>query len=81
MHEDDVDRVVFVPLLWLAVIAGFFLLLRQRRVGAPCGLSNHAHARLMTAEEILDRRFAAGEIAEDEYRTRRAALREKLPAG
>jgi hypothetical protein len=37
MHEDDVDRVVFVPLFWLAVIAGFFGLLRQRRVGAPCG--------------------------------------------
>lgn len=30
------------------------------------------------AEAVIARRFAAGEIEEDEYRSRRAALRDKL---
>jgi len=64
----------FFPLIpivfWLLVIAGVItaIVLRGRRArSAP---RREAETRLAT-------RFAAGEIDEDEFRTRRAVLREK----
>src|ERR1700743_1449077 len=64
--------IVFVPFCWLAVALLFFALFRRRGWGPGCG----------GAEQILDRRFAAGEIDAEEYRGRREALRRgEAPSG
>ncbi|ATG54671.1 hypothetical protein CFK41_07745 [Brachybacterium ginsengisoli] len=59
------------PFLFLLVLVALFVLagMRRRRW--------HAAAPRREAETALGERFARGEIDEDEYRTRRAVLREK----
>ncbi|WP_433333022.1 SHOCT domain-containing protein [Spirillospora sp. CA-294931] len=59
-------------LLWVAVLAGAFYLVRRRTAGAgaPTAADPAANART-----ILSERFARGEIDEDEYHSRLAALR------
>ncbi|MGH3457846.1 SHOCT domain-containing protein [Aeromicrobium sp.] len=60
------------PIFWLlafiAVLLFFATMSRRRRHGHSGSQSGHAR---------LAERFAAGEIDEDEYRTRRAVLNEK----
>jgi len=58
------------PILWLLVIGGVittFVVLRRR---------NQATAGPRAGEARLAERFAAGEITEQEYRERRAVLRD-----
>jgi putative membrane protein len=53
--------------LWVGVIA--FVITRFRRGGPPW--ARHAGA------SVLDERFARGEISADEYRERRAVMKEQ----
>jgi len=54
-----------------AIVALGVWLLRSTQAGA-----DHTHAaQAQTAEEILARRFASGEIGEDDYTKRRELLR------
>lgn len=60
-----------VPLLFLLIIAGVIITLGVlRRRTAALGPRREAEAR-------LGERYAAGEIDEEEFRARRAVLREK----
>jgi putative membrane protein len=62
---------IVMLLFWVAVIAGIVWLVR----GAAWGPS--ARERLTSREtpvEILERRFAEGEISEEDYRARREVL-------
>jgi putative membrane protein len=63
--------IVFVPLFWLLVIVGVVLLLRGRGGGAPWA------GRRDTAIDVLERRFAEGELSLEQYRERRAVLEEE----
>ncbi|HWK77680.1 hypothetical protein [Microbacterium sp.] len=59
------------PIVWFVLIAGGIItaiVLSRRR---------HNLAPRREAESALATRFAAGEIGEDEYRSRRAVLRDK----
>ena len=57
-----------MPLLFLAVL----LFLARGIFGQ--GSSGGNSARSASAREILDKRFVAGEISEDEYETKKKAL-------
>jgi putative membrane protein len=65
--------IVFPPLFWLAVIVGIVLLVRSRRGGPPWGGRDRE-----TGIEVLERRYAEGEISLEEYRERRSVLEQKL---
>jgi putative membrane protein len=76
--------VVFFPLGWLLVIATLFLLFRflvfrrgRWRAGWGCGPAGRGSGSNLSAAEILDRRFAVGELSADEYQERRAVLGEQ----
>lgn len=62
---------VLVPLFWLLVLGGVLALviLGRRRRDATAGRRS--------GERLLAERYAEGSIDEDEYRARRAVLREK----
>ncbi|GAA3968132.1 hypothetical protein GCM10023085_58210 [Actinomadura viridis] len=60
-------------LFWLAVAVGAFYLLR-RRMTASAAAAAAAADPLSRARSVLAERFARGEIDEDEYLTRLAAL-------
>jgi putative membrane protein len=62
----------FAPLIWILLIVGIVLLLRRRGGWRPPGLD---HGR-ETAIDVLERRFAEGEISLEQYRERRAVLEE-----
>ncbi len=71
--------IVLVPFFWLALIVAFFAIRRAFWVrGTGCGPAAYGRGgparRSPSAAEILDRRFAEGEIDAGEYRERRAAL-------
>ena len=77
-HDGPGWWIAFVLLFWAVVIGGLFLLVtrgpwRAARAGAP----------RESALEVLERRYARGEIDVDEYRKRRAVLSEERdrPAG
>lgn len=53
-----------VPLVWLALLVGAFLLFRRRD-----------HRPIHSAEGVLAERYAKGEISADEYRERLSTLR------
>ena len=61
-------------LLWFAVIVGVIVLVI--RLASNAGhRTNSGPPPVESAEELLRRRFAAGEIDEDEYRRRLEVLR------
>jgi putative membrane protein len=69
-HDGPGWWIVFVPLFWILVLSGLFFVLRSRGGwGPPRAFAHHE-----TALEVLERRYAQGEIDEDEYRKRRAVL-------
>lgn len=78
---NDGDAPAFWPvfpitfgLLWLAVLAGaFYLLRRSSGRAAPAGSADPVGG----ARKILAERFARGEIDEEEYYTRMSALRQE----
>lgn len=65
-------------LFWLAVLAGAFMLLRRRGWGRTATAGATAGDPLAQARATLAERFARGEIDEDEYHARSAALRADL---
>ena len=60
------------PLLWLLVIVGIVLLVRGRD-GRPALTGGYRE----TAVDVLERRFAEGELSLEQYRERRSALEEQ----
>lgn len=74
MHDSDVGvgwmiaMMIGMALFWGLVILGIVWLIRS----APWG--HHSHGSPL---EILDRRFAAGEMSAEEYRERRNVLQGK----
>jgi putative membrane protein len=64
--------IVLVPLFWLLVIFGIVLVVRGRG-GAPPWAGRGRE----TAIEVLERRFAEGELSLEQYRERRSVLEEK----
>jgi putative membrane protein len=60
------------PLFWLLVIVGIFLLVRGRS-----GDQSWTRAGRETGIDVLERRFAAGELSLEQYRERRTVLEEK----
>jgi len=72
--------ILLVPLLWALVIGGLVLLLgRAARYGRGPWRARAVHDG-PSAVALLERRFAAGEIDEDEYRRRLSVLNE-APGG
>jgi putative membrane protein len=68
--------VLLFPLVWAAILFGAFWLLRRTVWrGGRCGPGEHAPVTL------LGRRYAAGEIEEEEYRRRLAVLTADTRAG
>lgn len=72
--------IVFVPLGWFAIAFLLFFLFRRAGWGPGCGWSGYGPAdggewrRHPAPIEVLDRRFAEGEIDAEEYRARRSTL-------
>lgn len=65
--------IVFGPLFWILVIAAIVLLVRGRGRWRPPG-SGGGHA---TGIEVLERRFAEGELSLEQYRERRSVLEQE----
>jgi putative membrane protein len=73
--------IFFAPLAWFLLIATLIVFLRafvfRRRGWAGswgCGPGGGRYGGPTGAAEILERRFAAGDLTEEEYRERRAVL-------
>jgi putative membrane protein len=60
------------PLLWLLLIVGIVLLVRGRNGGTPS-----AGGGRETAIDVLERRFAEGELSPEQYRERRSVLEQQ----
>jgi len=74
--NDEGPGWVFGLVFWLAAIAVVILLLRGRgwfTPGGPGGSRVQAHE---SGAQILERRFAEGELSPEDYRERRAVLSE-----
>ncbi|MEU3192093.1 SHOCT domain-containing protein [Streptomyces sp. NPDC006992] len=71
--------ILFFPLIWAALVAAGLLLLRRtvlRGRRGPWQRRQHAAHGTETPLDLLDRRFAQGEIDEDEYWRRTSVLAE-----
>jgi putative membrane protein len=64
----------FGPLIWILLIVGIVLLLLRGRRGWDSPEPGHDRD---TAVDVLERRFAEGEISLEQYRERRAVLEER----
>jgi hypothetical protein len=71
-HDDDPGW-IFGLVFWIALIAVVVLLLRSRGWFGPGGSRMQAHE---SGAQILERRFAEGELSAEEYRERRGVLDE-----
>lgn len=73
-HWDGADGpgwwIVFVPLFWLLVITGIVLLVRGRGGWGRPGGGRGPESGI----EVLERRFAEGELSLEQYRERRSVL-------
>jgi putative membrane protein len=70
-HHDGPGWWIVFPLLWLALIAGGLVLLVRSGGGwGPPRAAGHRESAL----DVLDARYARGEIDVDEYRERRSVL-------
>jgi putative membrane protein len=70
-HHDGPGWWIVFPLLWFALIAGGLVLLFRSRGGwGPPRAVVHRESAL----DVLDARYARGEIDLDEYRERRSVL-------
>ena len=64
--------IVLVPLFWFLVIFGLIYLFRGRGPRGPW-----ASRGSETGIQVLERRFAEGELSLEQYRERRSVLEEK----
>ncbi len=74
-HGGPGPWILFFPLIWAAVLVAVFFVLRRTVWRGRRGPCRPADANAPVA--VLGRRFATGEIDEDEYRRRRAVLDER----
>jgi putative membrane protein len=65
--------IAFAPLIWILLIVGIVLLVRGRGGWGPPGPGRGRE----TGIDVLERRFAEGELSLEQYRERRAVLEEK----
>lgn len=89
-HEGPGLWILFFPLIWAAVVAGVVTVLRRTGVwrGGPGGRGGRGarrgpwHERMPHSESspiaMLGRRFASGEIDEEEYWRRLSVLDEQF---
>jgi putative membrane protein len=81
-HDGPGPWIVFFPLFWAAAVAGVVVLLRRtvwRSRGAGHGPGQHRHMQDQNSPlYVLGRRFASGEIDEDEYWRRLSVLGEEF---
>ena len=70
--------VIFFPLGWLLVIGVLIFFFRRGRWGWGCG---RRYGRPMSAGDVLERRFAEGELSAEEFRERRAVLADEPSGG
>lgn len=73
-HHDGPGWWFLFPLFWILVIVAIVLLLRRGRPWGPRYWAAGPQAPRETAAEVLERRFAEGEISSEEYRQRRSVL-------
>jgi putative membrane protein len=64
--------ILSAPLLWLLLIVGIVFLIRDRDGRRPVAGDSRE-----TAIDVLERRFAEGELSPEQYRERRSVLEEK----
>jgi putative membrane protein len=76
LNNDDGPGWIFGLVFWLALITVLILLLRGRGWFGPDGPRAQAHE---SATQILERRFAEGELGAEEYRERRSVLEGESP--
>ena len=67
---------IFMGLFWILVVAGVVWAIVALLPGSRSG----SRGRSETAEEILDRRFALGEVDAEQYRRAREELAATRPA-
>lgn len=60
------------PLLCLAMMIAMMVMMFRYGMCMPFGRRSRRHVE--TARDVLDRRYASGEIGKEEYETRRRAL-------
>lgn len=81
-HGGPGPWILFLPLIWAAVVVGVVTLLRRT---VWRGRRGPWHVRPAAAENsptaVLGRRFAAGDIDEDEYWRRMSVLEEHFGTG
>lgn len=72
MHGTELSCVSFWWIVPLVMMILCFLMMRKRRGSMMCGfgtrgIENYQSKDSNTAKEILDKRYASGEISKDEY--------------
>jgi putative membrane protein len=72
-HHDGGPWFILAPLFWIFVVFGIIWIVRG---APPWRRRRNCGPRRESGVEILERRFAEGELDPDEYRERRATLRE-----
>ncbi|MFG2602250.1 SHOCT domain-containing protein [Streptomyces sp. NPDC048514] len=73
--------ILFLPLIWAAVVIGAVTFLRRTGRRGPGGPWPHMDGGRPAGDSplaVLGRRFASGEIDEDEYRRRLSVLEEQF---
>lgn len=73
-HHDGPGWWFLAPLFWILVVVAIVFLLRRSRWCGPRYWRHGHYGRRESATELLERRFAAGEISSEEYRERRSTL-------
>jgi putative membrane protein len=63
----------FAPLFWLLLIVGIVFLVVRGRSGGPSATGSGRE----TGVDVLERRFAEGELSLEQYRERRSVLEEQ----
>jgi putative membrane protein len=70
-HHDGAPWFIFAPLFWILVVFGIVWIVRA---APPWRRSRNFGPRRESGTEILERRFAEGDLDPDEYRQRRSTL-------
>jgi len=77
LNNDDGPGWIFGLVFWLALITVLILLLRGRGWFGPGGPRTETRE---SGAQILERRFAEGELDAEEYRERRSVLDQESPS-
>ncbi|MET9689729.1 SHOCT domain-containing protein [Streptomyces sp. NPDC006514] len=74
-HDGPGPWILFLPLIWAAVVVGVVTVLRRTVRRGPHGAPTYGERSPIA---VLGRRFAAGEIDEEEYWRRLSVLDEQF---